>query len=344
MNMDITSYLTELVREYLGPTKIKSNGWHARNCMLCHLSGESMDTRNRLGIRYSPDGSIGFHCFNCGASGRYVPGFPLSGDFITLLTEINVPEKAIKEINFHAFMEATHVQSEFVKVEQRLVDLWEKQEFPEDAKSIEEWLRSGCRDKRLMEVTDYAYSRGVEDFSKIFWTPTTVLGKPRIDTRFLIPMIFKGNVLGYVGRNISETSNRRIPKYLNVTPPHFIYNIDNQYDGRKYVILYEGILDAFLLDGICCMGNEISEEQAKFIGRIAEEIVVVPDFDLSGRSLVDIALEFGWKVSFPDWYECKDAGDAIQKYGKILTLESILDSVEEDPMTINLKWNFKVGK
>ena len=42
--------------------------------------------------------------------------------------------------------------------------------------------------------------------------------------------------------------------------------------------------------------------------------------------MVNTAIERGWGVSFPDWDNCKDAGDAVTKYGMLYTIRSILDS------------------
>ena len=42
--------------------------------------------------------------------------------------------------------------------------------------------------------------------------------------------------------------------------------------------------------------------------------------------LVRQAIKRGWAVSFPPWDDdIKDANDAIQKYGKLFTVKSILD-------------------
>jgi len=67
---------------------------------------------------------------------------------------------------------------------------------------------------------------------------------------------------------------------------------------------------------------------------------VCPDRDKNGGTLVDVALNNNWSVSFPLWENgIKDAAKATEKYGRILTLQSILDSAEENPTTIKHKWN-----
>ena len=50
--------------------------------------------------------------------------------------------------------------------------------------------------------------------------------------------------------------------------------------------------------------------------------------DAAGNALVDIAVEQGWDVAFPDWAEyCKDANDAMLKYGRFFTVENVLDNI-----------------
>ena len=39
-----------------------------------------------------------------------------------------------------------------------------------------------------------------------------------------------------------------------------------------------------------------------------------------------MAIKRGWEVSFPDWDECKDVGDALTKYGRLFTIRSILEN------------------
>jgi hypothetical protein len=65
---------------------------------------------------------------------------------------------------------------------------------------------------------------------------------------------------------------------------------------------------------------------------------VCPDRDKSGKSLVDAAIANGWEVSFPNWAnDVKDVGKAVQCYGRLLTLQSILISTIENPTKIMVK-------
>ena len=62
----------------------------------------------------------------------------------------------------------------------------------------------------------------------------------------------------------------------------------------------------------------------------------MPDADSSGMRLVNAAIKFGWEVSFPEWDDCKDAGDAQMKYGRLFTVKTIIDSAIKNSTKIKI--------
>ena len=48
------------------------------------------------------------------------------------------------------------------------------------------------------------------------------------------------------------------------------------------------------------------------------------------------AIKHGWSVAFPEWKDCKDASDALTKYGRLYTIKSILNSAESNTTKIEL--------
>jgi DNA primase len=114
--------------------------------------------------------------------------------------------------------------------------------------------------------------------------------------------------------------------------------LDAQKSSWQFVVVCEGPFDAMSVDGVAVCGAEISDQQAELIDRLQREVVVVPDRDLTGRRLVDRAIELGWSVSFPVWLEtCKDINEAVVKYGKLFVLKSIIDTRETNRLKIELK-------
>jgi hypothetical protein len=54
--------------------------------------------------------------------------------------------------------------------------------------------------------------------------------------------------------------------------------------------------------------------------------------------MIDRAIEYGWSVSFPVWREtCKDAGEAVERYGRLFVLKAIIDAKESNALKIKLK-------
>jgi hypothetical protein len=63
-----------------------------------------------------------------------------------------------------------------------------------------------------------------------------------------------------------------------------------------------------------------------------------PDRDQAGKQLVDQAIGLGWEVSFPPWHaECKDAADAVARYGRLATLNSIIQHSTDNSIKIRVK-------
>jgi hypothetical protein len=73
-----------------------------------------------------------------------------------------------------------------------------------------------------------------------------------------------------------------------------------------------------------------------------KQIIVVPDRDKKGRALIPYAIDQGWSVSMPNWdTDIKDISDAVDKYGKVYTLYSIVTQAESYAVKIKLqekKW------
>ena len=68
-----------------------------------------------------------------------------------------------------------------------------------------------------------------------------------------------------------------------------------------------------------------------------KDVILLPDADKSGRDAIYTAIDRGWKVSFPEWHDCKDASDAMEKYGRLYTIRTILDSAISNPIKIKVK-------
>jgi DNA primase len=114
--------------------------------------------------------------------------------------------------------------------------------------------------------------------------------------------------------------------------------MDAQDWNRKFVLVMEGPFDAISLSGVAILGSDVNDVQRELIQGLNRQIIVVPDRDQAGQKLIEQAKEFGWSVAFPEWPESiTDVADAVSKYGRLFTLQSILKSTESSALKIDLK-------
>jgi DNA primase len=116
-----------------------------------------------------------------------------------------------------------------------------------------------------------------------------------------------------------------------------VFNMDAQDWSRKFVIVTEGPFDAITISGVSILGSEINDTQRELINGLNRQVIVVPDQDEAGQKLIDQAMEFGWGVAFPEWgVGVTDVADAVLKYGRLFTIQSILKTTETSKLKIDL--------
>jgi DNA primase len=86
------------------------------------------------------------------------------------------------------------------------------------------------------------------------------------------------------------------------------------------------------------MGSEVRDQQALLLNSLNKQVIVLPDRDRAGVKLVEESIELGWSVSMPEWEnDVRDVNDAIQKYGRMFTLHTIVSYAEENELKIKLR-------
>ena len=160
-----------------------------------------------------------------------------------------------------------------------------------------------------------------------------------MNNRLIIPFMWENRLVGYTARFAGTPPVKEIPKYYDERPQHYLYNTESINRKRKFIFIVEGPMDALAIDGVAVMHNTVSSPQANWIEqhRNGAEIIVVPDRD--GKvGLADVAIERGWSVAFPNWSpDIKDANSAVDKYGYLLTIKSIIDSRVNGSLRIKLR-------
>jgi hypothetical protein len=344
----IIDTLKDAILANIGPLKSAPKGWHKRNCPLCHTQGHGRDTRNRFGIQFNAN-SIACNCFNCAFSASYTEGEELSKSFKFLLTNLHVDNKFIQHIEFEIFKQKNQIQSiregdteTSANKETKLKNLfnkWHPKDLPEESLTITQWLEYGLDDPDFMKVVNYALERKLYDLDNFYWSPSTF---HNVNQRLIIPYYHKEKIVGFTARLCYDVTDKSIPKYYQQCPQDFVYNLDHQQGwSRKYVLVTEGVLDARCVDGVSVLG-EIGQEKVDIINRLQKEVITCPDRDKKGYDLVNVSIENGWSVAFPKWdSDIKDAAQASQKYGRLLTTHSIISTAVSGKEKIQLKWDIE---
>ena len=336
MSNSIVLALTQLL-----PARRRTNattGWTSFNAVCCSHNGESVDTRGRGGVIVNPDGAVSYSCFNCNFRASYQPGRHLTYKFRKLLTWLGADENTVKRL----VIEAIRIRELTAPDERAVVESAEPINFkprplPESAQTFSAWeswytLKDSAVPEEFHAAVIYSATRRIDLIKyNLMWTPTT---HNNLHRRVIVPFTWQNEVIGYTARAFDDTVK---PKYYNSHEPGYVFNVDQQQAGSKFVIVCEGPFDAMAIDGVAVLGNEVSEQQADIIDSLAREVIVVPDADRAGSRLVDAAVEYGWSVSYPEWQrECKDIGAAVEQYGKLFVLKSILAGKETGRLKIEL--------
>lgn len=334
--------IKDAILDHLGPLKHTSgDGWRTRNCPLCHTQGESVDTRGRFGIRFPSSGDIAVNCFNCRFQAVHTPGSLFSRKFKIFLREIGVSAHDIAQFTFALYREKHNVVSTIKpKLAKPVTSSWETTELPENSYTLRFWLNHCCSDASFLKVMGYLEERCLRHVDDFYWSPST---DRMMNRRVIIPCWYEGRVVGYTARFVGNNSVLKVPKYMASAPKGYVYNLDPQLTGeRKFTIMVEGVFDAFNVNGIGILGNDVSPEQLTVIKKIPSRIIVMPDLDAPGEALVKTAMKEGWAVSFPPWKAgIKDASRAVELYGRLAVVKSILDAAENDSFSIQVKYELK---
>ena len=332
MNLIQNTILTSLP---VGRKKTPS-GWISFNAPCCVHNGETADKKKRGGVMTSADGTVSYHCFNCGFKASYVIGRKLTYKMRQFMGYIGIPDDTIRKLAIEAMREEEGDK----KYEKKKFVTFKRRELPKHTRSLGKWLEEYTvgtmateQQTKIDNLLNYLAGRGIGpdwyDFmysSDKYWD---------VDKRLLIPFYWRGDVVGFTGRMFQQSDK---VKYYTDVQPGYVFNMDAQDWTRKFVIVTEGPFDAITVSGVSILGSEINDIQRELIDGLGRKVIVVPDRDAPGEKLINQAIEFGWSVAFPDWDEkVEDVADAVLKYGRLFTIQSILKTTESNKFKIDLK-------
>ncbi len=332
MNLIQNTILTSLPA---GRKKTPS-GWISFNAPCCVHNGETADKKKRGGLMTSADGTVSYHCFNCGFKASYVIGRKLAYKMRQFMGYIGIPDDTIRKLAIEAMRE----EEGDVKYQKKKFVTFKKKELPRHTRSLGEWLEEYTvgtmtteQQNKIDNLLNYLAGRGIgADWYDFMYSSDKHWD---VDKRLLIPFYWRGDVVGFTGRMFEQSDK---VKYYTDVQPGYVFNMDAQDWTRKFVIVTEGPFDAITVSGVSILGSEINETQRELIDALGRQVIVVPDRDAPGEKLINQAIEFGWSVAFPEWDKTVgDVADAVLKYGRLFTIQSILKTTERSKLKIDLK-------
>lgn len=317
--IDIINYL---------PAKRKQtpSGWISFNAVCCSHNGNSLDKRQRGGLKATDQG-WSYHCFNCGYTASFILGRQLTFKARRLLGWLNVPDNEIELLNLES-LKHRNIHG-ILDDRQRTFNTLAAIEFEErDLPPFAELLTD-----EHTYYTEYVRSRKVpRDFPVMIQERTD--GIHWIRPHVVIPFTYENKIVGWTCRFLDNKQ----PKFISDSQPGYVFGTDLLHDSWNTVIVTEGIFDALSIGGLAVMHNTVSDTQARLIKSLGKEIIVVPDQDQAGLELIDRAIELGWAVSTPDWPQhIKDVNDAVIEYGRLGTLLTIMQARETSKIKIEIR-------
>ncbi len=300
-------------------TNTTPSGWRTFDCPMCS------DTRKRAGIIIGGP-KISYHCFNCSFTTGWSPNPHLGRKYRDLADKMGADSKTIHDVQISLMQNSDLLQDTEANDYVYNFKAFDTIELPEGVQMIET-LPDGN------ELKEYARNRGI-----LGLYPLLHINDISNRKRIVVPFTYNSELVGWTARHINPP-DKETPKYLHNMPSGYVFNIDAfANNDREIVIVTEGVFDAIMIDGIAVQGNNVTPEQAHLIDKLGKRVIVCPDKDKAGKDLVEQALALGWEVSFPDWHtDCKDAADAVLRYGRLATINSILKNATSNKIKIQVK-------
>ena len=322
--MDSVS-LEDIIRQYVPlPPNTNSKGWYSVLCKVCNDHGRKGP---RAGFRFDNE-TVAYHCFNCGHATVYDPTThgTMPKKMVEVLDGFGVPSDEWRQVLLASLAYRDKHGTSTGKEQVNFTEI-EPQELavPETFYLLSD---ADPNDKMTIIARDYLeYDRGVDPDSYPFMLSkrSNESRLKRWNGRLIIP-IYKGNKLIYwQGRALMSMPK----KYLspNVPKERIMYGFDKLFehtDAPLYIV--EGWFDAFAIDGIAILGNEISNSHVRWLNRSRRTKVYIPDRFGDGQLGAEKALELGFDISTPDVGSCKDMSEAVKQYGKLYVMKSIVDN------------------
>lgn len=330
--------IEDLVRKYLTfPFSSSSSNWNKIYCEVCG-DGEGRTKGPRGGWLFQDEFCV-YRCFNCGVNANFSPDreFPYSEKMWDVFSAFGIPKEehqavAYKnKLNDKEFVKP--VKKEFHTDVLKIPDHFYKlNEATEDNVIAQKATQFLWEEKRIKgSEYDFFLSTGIsKEGPKEMAIARALAGK------IIIPYYKDDKLIYYQARSIQGKK-----QYINAATPRtaVIYGYDKlKQDMDKPLYITEGFWDAFHLDGVSVLENNLTHTQIEILQRCPRRKIVVPDKKDDTKKLAKQAIELDWEIALPEIGNCDDITDAILKYGKIFVINSLVNHIFNGfEATVNLE-------
>lgn len=313
--------LRDLITRHVHLDHASGTGFYPVLCKICNDHGKK---GKRAGFKFEGDVTA-YHCFNCNATAVYDPKehstMPTSMEKV--LEAFQVPESEWKQLILNNLS--------FDKQPAQRTKIIENIEPPEIPlpPTFYPLQNTPDTDKWATIAKLYLKQRGINylDYPFMMSKVTDDIRLKKWARRIIIPIYKDGKLIFYIGRDLTD---KAIKKYESppVTRKNVLYGFDKLFtntDLPLYVV--EGWFDAYMIDGVAILGNELSDGCIAWLNRSPRPKVYIPDRFGNGFIGAEQAIDLGWSISAPDpgISGYKDISEAVNKYGKMYVIKTIAD-------------------
>jgi hypothetical protein len=322
--------LEELIRSYVHfRHRPNAKGWLPVVCKVCNDHGRKGP---RAAFIFSPT-SVGYHCFNCPAGLDYSTDQtePLSDRTKQTLTAYGITAEDIQQINFKILQRADKLgikpkakRAQSLNIEMVTLDMPSYLIPLDQVTNDNPWKEVAMlylKELRGIEPSSYPFHLGIK---------TEDPRSERWDKRLIIPSYKDDKLVYYEGRDLT---GKQPKKYISADVPksNIMYGFDQLFVNREQpLFVLEGFFDAVMVNGVALFGNTLYKETMYHLNSSPREKVVIPDRYGDGYKLAEQALKLGWKIATPEIGDAKDINEAVQRFGKLYVIKSIMNNIYSD--------------
>ena len=329
----------QLIRTHVHlPGSASGTGWYPILCKVCNDHGRKGP---RAAFRFEDDG-LAYHCFNCGHKATYHSHYKsVPNDADKVFNAFGIPSEEVNKLRLHSLQQKDE-HGQLVQNHKKEGLVINPKELPvpdhfyslADAENDDKWAevaRAYLEDRRI-DHTQYPFylSTGIP---KKYLGPESqkavfIKQAQKWTKRIIVPIYKDGKLVFYQGRDMT---GRAVKKYESpsVSKDRVIYGFDQLFaDEDRPLYVAEGFFDAFHINGVALLGNELTEPQINWLNKSKREKVYIPDRFGDGLKNALKALDEEWSVSTPEIGDCKDINDAIVKYGQLYVHDTLKEQTK----------------